>query len=119
MATGGAVSDTAFLCAALACFCILGSAGWANHRFAGFEKLPRQFGLTLKPRAFGPRWLVVWGVPALLVAMLGLIAMMPALVPPEHINGDPSHGLIIASAVSVSAQGFILWLLTRWANGQA
>ena len=47
------------------------------------------------------------------------MVFLPAVVPPEKINGDASVGAIIASVVTVSAQGFILWLLTRWANGQA
>lgn len=114
-----ALIDPAYFAAALACFIIMGSAVWASHRFAGFRKLPRQFGLTLKPRAFAPRWLMVWGVPLFLTVMLALVAVMPALLTPEQINENPSHRVIIASAVTVSAQGFILWLLNRWANGQA
>ncbi len=118
MDAGQALSGAAYACVALACFLIAGSAVWANQRFAGFERLPRQFGATLKPRAYAPRWVMVWLMPALLVGVLCFIAALFAFLPPEHVNGDPSLGLILASSGLVGAQGFSLWLLTRWANGQ-
>ncbi|MEM7703790.1 MAG: hypothetical protein AAF251_17775 [Pseudomonadota bacterium] len=112
-------ADGASLSAGAACLFLLASAIWAHYRFAHFDRLPRQFGLTLKPTSYAPSWVMIWLVPLLLIASLIVIAFLPSFVPPEHINGDPKHGLMIASAVMAATQVWILWLLTRWANQQA
>lgn len=103
--------------AGAAILALIASSIWAHYRFADFERLPRHFGPNLKPTAYGPRGLMIWVTPAIFVALLVLLLVLPRVVPPEYINGDPQMGAIIASAVLVAAQGFILWLLTRWANG--
>lgn len=97
---------------------LLGSAIWAHYRFAEYDRLPRQFGFTLKPNAYAPAWVMIWVMPAFLIATLAFVVALPAFVPPEHINGDPETGAIFASAAVVGAQLFTLWLLTRWAKGQ-
>lgn len=98
---------------------LLGSALWAHYRFADYDQLPRQFSASLKPVAYGPPWIVIWLTPLIMIAALVLILALPAFVPPQFINGDPVVGAIIASVATVTAQGFILWLLARWARGQA
>lgn len=112
------VSGPAVLAAGIAAAILLASAIWAHYRFSRYEKLPRQFGLTLKPQSYGPPWLIIWFMPSMLIATLALVVLLPSFVRPENINGDPSLGAIIASVVTVSAQGFVLWLVTRWANEQ-
>lgn len=112
------VAGGSTLFASAACLIILASAIWAHYRFADFDRLPRQFGLTLKPTSYGPRWVMVWLLPAILVGTLALVVVLPAFVPPERINGEPETGVLIASVVVVGAQVFTLGLLTRWANGQ-
>ncbi len=112
------VSGDALLVAAAACLFLIASAIWAEVRFAGYQRLPRQFGLTLKPKAYGPRWLIIWLVPALFIMTLGMIVFLPDYLPPENINGDPNTGVIFASGAIVAAQVFVLWLLVRWANSQ-
>lgn len=107
------VSSAACIVAAAACFFLAASAVWANHRFADFETLPRQFGPTLQPKAYGPRWMMIWAVPATMIGMLCLLIALPNLVPPENFHGDASLGVMIAGPITVSAQVFILWLLTR------
>lgn len=97
---------------------LLGSSIWAHYRFADFEQLPRQFGPNLEPTAYGPRWLMIWLTPAIFVALLGLVLVLPRVVPPAYVNGDPKAGAVIASAGLVAAQGFILWLLVRWTRTQ-
>lgn len=106
------------LVAGAACLILIASAVWAHYRFADYDRLPRQFGLTLKPNAYAPSWVMVWLLPGILMATLVFVALLPLFVPEEHINGDPETGLLIASAAVVGAQLFTLWLLTRWAKGQ-
>ncbi|MEO1048854.1 MAG: hypothetical protein AAFW59_11065 [Pseudomonadota bacterium] len=112
-------AGTAALFAGGACLILIGSAIWAHYRFADFDRLPRHFGPNLEPTAYGPRWLIIWLSPAIFLAVLGLIFVLPSVLPPEHINGDPSVGVIVASVVVVGAQAFVLWLLTRWARQQS
>ena len=113
------VSGGAIWFAAIASMILIASALWAEWRFAAYDRLPRQFGFTLKPTSYGPRWLIIWLTPVLLIAVLGLLVFLPGIVPPEMINGDPDDGVKIASVALVGAQAFILWLLVRWANGQS
>jgi len=119
MIEGEAITAGSVLVAIASCLIILACSIWAHYRFADYDRLPRQFGLTLKPTAYGPRWMMVWMPPAILIGSLALIVALPAVVPPQHINGDPETGVLIAAPVMVAAQIFILWLLTRWANGRA
>ena len=114
----GGVSGAPALAVGGACLFLLLSAIWAHYRFADFNRLPRQFGFSLKPNAYAPRWVMVWMLPAFLMATLVFVVLLPAFVPPERINGDPETGPIIASAVIAGAQLLTLWLLNRWANGQ-
>ena len=107
------------LVAGVACLILIASAVWAHYRFANYDRLPRQFGLTLKSNAFAPNWVMVWLLPGILIASLVFVAFLPSFVPEERINGDPETGLLIASVAVVGAQLFTLWLLTRWANRQA
>ena len=112
-------ADGATLSAGAACLFLLASAIWAHYRFADYDRLPRQFGLSLKPNSYAPSWVMVWLLPGFLIATLALLVFLPDFVPPERINGDPKIGVVIASAAVVGAQAFTLWLLTRWANQQA
>lgn len=112
------VSGVPALAVGGACVFLLFSAIWAHYRFADFDRLPRQFGFTLKPNSYAPRWVMVWILPAFLMATLAFVAFLPAFVSPEHINGDPELGPIIASLGVVGAQIFTLWLLNRWAKEQ-
>ena len=113
------LSSPALMASVSAVVVLLASAIWAHYRFADYHRLPRQFGLTLKPTSYGPAWLMTWFLPLMLIGVLIFAAALPTFVPPEQINGDPEIGVIIASAICVAAQGFTLWLLTRWANAQA
>ncbi|MDJ0978903.1 MAG: hypothetical protein QNI87_10230 [Erythrobacter sp.] len=115
---GTVLTGPALVSVIIAFAVLLGSSIWAHHRFAAHDRLPRHFGPSLKPTAYGPRWLVIWLPPAILVLALALIALLRAVVPPRYVEGDPSLGVIIASVATVGAQGFILWLLTRWAREQ-
>jgi hypothetical protein len=117
MAPGMASIADPLWVAGIACLAVLASAFWAHFRFAGYDRLPRQFGFTLKPTSYAPGWVMIWLFPALLVGVLGAIALLVVLIPREQINGDPAGGLIIASIVTISVQVLTLWLLTRWANG--
>lgn len=107
------------LFAGAACLCLIASAIWAHYRFAGYDRLPRQFGWNLQPVAYGPRRLVVWLPPAIMIATLGVVAVLPRFMAADRINGDPGAAAIIASAIILGAQAFILWLLIRWARTQA
>lgn len=115
----GGFSGAPALAVGGACVFLLLSAVWAHYRFADFDRLPRQFGFTLKPNSYAPAWVMVWMLPAFLLATLAFVVALPTFLPPERINGDPETGAIIASLGVVSAQIFTLWLLNRWANGQA
>ncbi|EAQ29163.1 hypothetical protein NAP1_00285 [Erythrobacter sp. NAP1] len=112
------VSGGPLLLAAVTCLFLIASAFWAERRFAGYDRLPRQFGFTLKPTSYGPRWLIIWLVPAVIIGAIALAVFTPALFPPESIRGEPGTGVVIASLVGAAAQVFILWLLVRWANEQ-
>ncbi|AWW73867.1 hypothetical protein CD351_05445 [Erythrobacter sp. KY5] len=112
------VSGGPLLLAAVVCLFLLASAFWAERRFAGYDRLPRQFGFTLKAIAYGPRWVIIWFVPLIIIAAIALAVFAPAIFPSENIRGEPGTGVVIASLVGAAAQVFILWLLVRWANGQ-
>mgnify|MGYP001792937120 CR=1 FL=1 len=113
------VSGTVALIAGGAVVLLLASSIWAHYRFADYDRLPRQFGLDLKPTSYGPSWLVIWMVPVIMMAALALVLFLPSVVASRSLNGDPETGAVIASIVTVGAQAFILWLLTRWARSQA
>ena len=108
--------DNATWVAVSASIFLFASASWANLRFAEYDRLPRQFDLAFKPKSFAPRWVMVWLLPSILVVTLALIVFLPQIVPPELVNGDPKHGIVIASVAVVGVQIFTLWLLTRWAR---
>jgi hypothetical protein len=119
MASGGASVADPLWVAGAACLIILACAVWAHYRFSDYDRLPRQFGFALKPTSYAPSWVMIWLLPASLVAILVFIVLLPSFVPREHINGDPATGVMIASIVLAGVQVFTLWLLTRWANGQS
>ena len=114
----GGVSGAPALAVGGACLFLLLSAIWAHYRFADFDRLPRQFGFTLKPNSYAPAWVMVWLLPGFLMATLVFVLVLPAFVSPAHINGAPELGPILASAIVVGAQVFTLLLLYRWANWQ-
>ena len=112
------VSGGPLLLAGAACLFLILSAFWAERRFASYQRLPRQFGFTLKPTSYGPRWVMTVFVPLILISAIALAVFAPAIFPPENINGDPANGVVIASFVTVGAQVFILWLLVRWSRDE-
>ena len=112
------ISGEALLLAGISCLILIALAVWADRRFAGYDRLPRQFGFTGKATAYGPRWVIIWVLPVMFVGMLLMFAFLPGILPPENVNGDPDTGLKIASLVLPCSQIFVLWLLVRWARGQ-
>ncbi|MEO0419514.1 MAG: hypothetical protein AAF249_11655 [Pseudomonadota bacterium] len=112
------LSSPALMAFSFAVVLLLASAIWAHYRFADYDRLPRQFGFSLKPNSYAPSWVMVWMLPGFLIATLAFVALLPAFVSPEHVNGEPEVGVVFASVVCVAAQGLTLWLLTRWANQQ-
>ena len=65
------VSGGPLLLAAVTCLFLIASALWAERRFAGYDRLPRQFGFTLKPTSYGPRWVIIW--------LVSLVELCPTL----------------------------------------
>jgi len=104
--------------ASLSVLALLISAYWTDRRFANFEKLPRQYGLTGEPTAFASRKAMAWGIPLFLIAMLVVMAAATILAPSESANGDPWLNLTMSSVIMLAAQGLVMWLHTRWAAGQ-
>ncbi|WP_432199620.1 hypothetical protein ACRAQ7_07710 [Erythrobacter sp. W53] len=102
--------------AVLTIFALLISAYWTNRRFANFEKLPRQYGITGEPTAFASRKAMAWGVPLFLIATLGVIAASKLLFSSGGVGGGDWANLALSSAVILAAQSLILWLHVRWAG---
>lgn len=66
----------------------------------------------------GPRKVIIWIVPLILVLTLAAIAASIILVPREYQNGDPLVAIVFGTAALAAAQGFIWWLLERWTARQ-
>jgi uncharacterized membrane protein len=104
-----------------AAFCILASialALWSETKYRGYSRLPVHFDISLKADKFASRSFVLWLMPVVSISIVGLIAGMTMLAP-QMVNGEPSDGLVFASILLVLTHLFILWLIDRWARGQA
>ena len=107
------------LAAALSFICMLiGSGVWASRRYARFDQLPGHYDFGGRPTRMQSRRLMVWMLPVLFSLTLAAISLVPMLVPPNLVNGDPMIGVIIAGLGLVGAQVFVLWLTERWARSQ-
>jgi len=96
---------------------LLASSIWAELRFARHARLPAHFDVSGRVTRFAPRRVVIWLTPAIFAAVLALIIGLGQTLPPEWINGDPANAVIVSSLVICGAQGFVLWLIHRWAHG--
>ncbi|ABC62321.1 hypothetical protein ELI_01145 [Erythrobacter litoralis HTCC2594] len=61
---------------------------------------------------------MAWFLPVLFSFSMFGAAVLFWIVPPEMQNGDPMMGILIAAASLLGGQGFVLWLLSRWAREQ-
>ncbi|MXO74673.1 DUF1648 domain-containing protein [Altererythrobacter aerius] len=104
--------------AAVSIVLLLAAAVRTDRRYARFARLPTHFDLRGRADAFGPRMVILWVVPMILMTTLAGIAALMVVLPAEAQNGNPVVGILIASVSMLGAQGLIVWPLARWAATQ-
>ena len=110
-------SDAAGMAGATLVF-LIASGFWAERRFSAFARLPLHYGWSGEPTRFGARKTAIW-LPTLILAFVAVISIvLPALIDPRYVKGDPETGAAIASVFLLLAQLFILLLHSRWARSQ-
>ncbi|TNE56732.1 MAG: hypothetical protein EP341_04530 [Sphingomonadales bacterium] len=112
------LDPAAILCAGLAITMLLYSGYWTDRTYARFERIPGHYDFHGNATRLTPRRQMAWLIPVIFSVILAVFTVLFELIPADMQNGDPSIGLVFSSVVLVSAQGLILWLLSRWARSQ-
>jgi lysylphosphatidylglycerol synthetase-like protein (DUF2156 family) len=112
------LSGFAITSAALCIVACIALAFWSEAKYRSYSRLPVHFDISLKADKFASRSFVLWMMPAVSISIVGLI-IGATLLFPQSVNGDPSVGLTFASILLVITHLFILWLIGRWARGEA
>ncbi|KEO88021.1 hypothetical protein EH30_01205 [Erythrobacter sp. JL475] len=97
---------------------LLLSGVWTDRTYSRFSELPGHYDFRGRATRMAPRRTMAWLLPLTFSLMLAVIGIAMAMLPAEAQN-SPDAGLVIASITLLGAQGLVLWLLDRWASGQA
>ncbi len=97
---------------------LLASGWWTDQTYRRFDQIPAHYDIRGKATRLTSRRQMAWAIPAGFSLFLIGFAAIVQFVPADLQNGDPTTGLITASLIMLAAQGFILWLLARWAASQ-
>ena len=100
--------------AAVGLFALSYGTWWLHRRFGTYNRLPHHFDIRGRPDAFGPPWMILRLLPAILgTALMAIIGLNVALYDPAQ-QGALLVGLLVASASMVAALALTGWLLVRW-----
>lgn len=113
-----AVSPGTLVVVGIAVAILLWTGRWTDQRYRRFDQLPVHYDFRGRPTRMAPRRTMAWLLPIVFSVMLSVIAVGAAILPREMQN-NPDFGLVFASVTLVAAQGFVLWLLARWARKQS
>lgn len=94
------------------------SGWWTNTAYQRFDQLPGHYDWRGRVTRMEKRVTMAWLLPGMFSVILAVLMVLLLVLPPEMINGDPSVGLYLASAVLFASQLSVLWLLSRWAKQQ-
>ena len=97
---------------------LLASGWWTDKTYRYFDQIPAHYDIRGNATRLTARRPMAWALPIGFSIFLAGLAAAMSLIPPNLQNGDPSDGLIVSSFAMLAAQGFVLWLLSRWASKQ-
>ncbi len=97
---------------------LLASGVWANLRYARFDALPGNYGITGQPTRMASRRVMVWMLPIALSVLLLVITAASVLMPLEMQKNSPWEMALLGGVAVVAAQALFFWLTERWARKQ-
>ena len=103
---------------ALTAALLLYSGAWTDRKYRRFDKIPAHYDLHGNATRLTARRPMAWAIPIMFTVMLGGLAAMLTLIPPEYTHGDPKLAFWTFIVLLPAAQLLILWLLARWAAKQ-
>lgn len=98
---------------------LLVSGWWTDQRYDRFAMLPAHYDIRGKATRMAPRTVMAWTIPVMFSVLLLALTFMIAILPGAAENDDALAAAIFSCVTMLCAQGFVLWLLARWAREQA